>query len=378
MNSQYDFVKRMSELYALLQDDQSRALFWDRLKFDVNPGITNMIDLYADGACLNAQQRKEQKNCLARIRALYEDGKQVLLYGAGVCGKIYAKMFRYEGVPFTGFCDQNAAVLSKKGLAEPIYSIEHLLKHQNNCYVIIATTIYYDEIKSLLLKWKFPADHILPLLSYDFMRGIGRQYFEFPEFFRQGTAFVDGGCYNAEDSIYFSKWCKGQYSKIFAFEPDFQNADVCRKNAQAAGLSNFELRQAGLSKKEGVASFAVGNQQSSCFTEYIKTGALLYDLIDPSETLEAVCMESMDQVVGDNIVGFIKLDIEGSELDGLYGAERTLMRDKPFLAISIYHRVADMLAIMDYLHEIVPEYRFRIRHYSTFPDETVLYASQWI
>ena len=76
-----------------------------------------------------------------------------------------------------------------------------------------------------------------------------------------------------------------------------------------------------------------------------------------------------------NAVGFIKMDIEGAEFDALHGAESVIVRDKPLLAISVYHRTGDMLAIMDYLHELVPEYRFWLRHYSIGVADTVLYAS---
>ena len=50
------------------------------------------------------------------------------------------------------------------------------------------------------------------------------------------------------------------------------------------------------------------------------------------------------------------------------------MRDKPLCAISVYHKPGDVLAVMDYLHELVPEYRFWLRHYSPANSETVLYA----
>ena len=83
----------------------------------------------------------------------------------------------------------------------------------------------------------------------------------------------------------------------------------------------------------------------------------------------------MDEVTADTRVGFIKMDIEGFELDALQGGEQTIKRDKPLLAICVYHRAGDVLAIMDYLHEIVPEYRFWLRHYTATPLETVLYAA---
>lgn len=57
---------------------------------------------------------------------------------------------------------------------------------------------------------------------------------------------------------------------------------------------------------------------------------------------------ALDDIVGDRTVGFIKMDIEGAEFDALYGAENTIVRDKPFLAICVYHLRGDLFAIMDY------------------------------
>jgi len=71
----------------------------------------------------------------------------------------------------------------------------------------------------------------------------------------------------------------------------------------------------------------------------------------------------------------IKMDIEGAEFDALHGAEKTIRRDRPLLAVSVYHRQGDTLAIMDYLNSIVLEYRFWMRHYGLLQCDTVLYAA---
>ena len=68
------------------------------------------------------------------------------------------------------------------------------------------------------------------------------------------------------------------------------------------------------------------------------------------------------------------MDIEGSELRALQGAKRLIQQYKPKLAISIYHKPEDTIDIPYYIHELVPEYRFYIRHYSYSPAETILYA----
>lgn len=83
---------------------------------------------------------------------------------------------------------------------------------------------------------------------------------------------------------------------------------------------------------------------------------------------------TLDSEVGDDKVTFIKMDIEGSELNALKGARKTIMKYKPRLAICIYHKPEDIYEIPEYILSIVPEYRFWIRHYSSYTWETVLYA----
>ncbi len=95
----------------------------------------------------------------------------------------------------------------------------------------------------------------------------------------------------------------------------------------------------------------------------------------PDFHLEKIPVVALDDIVKDDKIGFIKMDIEGSEFDALHGASKTILRDKPLLAINVYHFPGDMLAIMEYLHELVPAYRFWLRHYLITAGDTVLYAS---
>ena len=73
-------------------------------------------------------------------------------------------------------------------------------------------------------------------------------------------------------------------------------------------------------------------------------------------------------------VSFIKMDIEGSEMDALKGAKETIQKNHPKLAICIYHSNEDMLRIPEFIHELVPEYELYIRAHTMGIAETVLYA----
>jgi hypothetical protein len=74
------------------------------------------------------------------------------------------------------------------------------------------------------------------------------------------------------------------------------------------------------------------------------------------------------------IVDFIKMDIEGSELNALKGAQNTIRKYKPILAICLYHRKKNLLTIPKYIHSLCPEYKFYLRAHSKFSQEIVLYA----
>ena len=132
---------------------------------------------------------------------------------------------------------------------------------------------------------------------------------------------------------------------------------------------------AGLSEKSGDAILAVGSGGSSRIIEEAEEGRSEGDEQKTEQPKEQTRVVALDDMVGDTTIGFIKLDIEGFEMSALKGAEKTLLRDKPFLAVCVYHKPGDVLEIMDYLHTLVPDYRFWLRHYSAIQDETVLYAT---
>lgn len=93
------------------------------------------------------------------------------------------------------------------------------------------------------------------------------------------------------------------------------------------------------------------------------------------KTILSIQTVPLDSLTGDIEVGFIKLDVEGAEMDVLQGAQKTIKRDKPFLALCVYHRRGDVLTMMRYINSLVPEYQFWLRHYGPMGIETVLYAS---
>ena len=102
-------------------------------------------------------------------------------------------------------------------------------------------------------------------------------------------------------------------------------------------------------------------------------------VIDPGARAisPAIPLTTIDQLAAHNDVprvDFIKMDVEGSELAALRGAEASIRRWQPKLAISLYHRPEDFFSIPLWIASLGMGYRLFLDHYSIHHEETVLYA----
>ena len=71
---------------------------------------------------------------------------------------------------------------------------------------------------------------------------------------------------------------------------------------------------------------------------------------------------------------FIKMDIEGAEESALSGAESSIRKWRPSLAISAYHKADDILTIPNFLWNLDVGYSVYLDHFTTDYWETVVFA----
>lgn len=367
----YSTVREIWELYGYLQDEISRDTFWARLAFDVEPSIANAMKLLQMNPHLNQKQIKQLRAWRDIIGWLRKDGKKYVLYGTGGHGQELASALLMSGVEFYGFCGKRGPAAFPDGLmGKPVIAPDTLFQNADDFYIsVCAGGESASEIAELLKKNNFPKDHILDVFD---LCTPGNMYFEFPKLYHPGTAFVDAGCYNCNDDYRFADWSKGQYSSIIAFEPDPVQHKKCEEQLLRHSIRDIRLIQAGLSDQLGTVEFAVKGAGGSHIVQQDIGTRIGHGRIKEHVT---VPVTTLDHVISDETVGFIKMDIEGAELDALRGASNVITRDRPFLAISVYHKPGDVLALMQCVHELVPEYRFWLRHYGALFYETVLYAS---
>lgn len=358
----YTYAKKIIQLYSRLQDELSQSIFWARLQFEAEPNMDRAIRLYEIGSGRHIAWRGQMDSATA-------NGKKIVLYGAGGRGELIAKRLMRSHMDFFAFCDQKEA--GKAVMGKPVLPPQELINYPDQYAVAITTSLYYEEIFHFLLENGFPADSILPCFGLELVADDLTRYREFPELFKAGTAIVDAGCFDGEDTIQFARWCAGAYSRIYAFEPDEANYRHCQRNIETSNVPNVSLYKAGLSESKGKLDFASSLGSSSYLigsTEKTSNTPLPHS---ESATVQVYALDDLADVE----IGLIKMDIEGAEFDALHGAKQIIRRDKPQMAICVYHRQGDMLAIMDYLQSLVPEYRFWLRHFGPLDTETLLYAA---
>ena len=82
----------------------------------------------------------------------------------------------------------------------------------------------------------------------------------------------------------------------------------------------------------------------------------------------------LDEICGERRVTFVKLDIEGAEPDALRGARQVIARDRPLIAMCVYHRQDHLWTLPLLLDSIVRDYRYYLRPYNEEGWDLVCYA----
>ena len=189
------------------------------------------------------------------------------------------------------------------------------------------------------------------------------QYFPDDIKLQKGYAnFIDCGAYTG-DTLDALPVHVEKVNKIVAFEPDPENfkrleANIAQSKSSLA--ESISLYPNGLWSSSQILFFdhAQGhNGHLSC-----------------SGSRTALKFVALDEVLLNWDPTFIKMDIEGAEVEAIKGAANIIRRYKPDLAISVYHEIGHLWQIPLLLSEINRDYRYYLRAHEHFNQEIVLYA----
>ncbi|MDD3225241.1 MAG: FkbM family methyltransferase [Clostridium sp.] len=173
----------------------------------------------------------------------------------------------------------------------------------------------------------------------------------------EDEVFVDCGGFTGDTSKSYIK-TYSRYKKIYIYEPSPKNVDDCLKNTSK--YENIIVRKAGVGLKKGEISLSREGAASSA--------------VNASGETDVVKIVSIDEDIKDKIT-FLKMDIEGEEINALKGAKNHILNDKPKLAICVYHIISDLWEIPKLIYSIDQTYRLYLRQYREDQAwETVIYA----
>lgn len=340
--------RNLQRFYSVLEDKESREIYLSRLMYTISGDNKWLKDIVCS---------------LPEGKWFYnlEPGQNDYIFGCGHFGQLTCKWFDTD---WKGFVDNNWAAHPHGVMGLTVYPPEEL---PQNTRVFLAVKYHAEEIKQQLISKGIREENIINVGKTLYDMGV-RQYFDLPYLpHHEKEVFVDAGALNGDTSLRFIEWCHNKFEHIYCFEPDRTNIEKCHKNLEHAescegGIQHISERYTIIPKavydKKGEISFDV------CSNGLSKVGT----------GTETVPTASLDEELFGKRITFIKMDIEGAELHALQGARNIIKKQRPTLAISVYHKPEDIIEIPNYILELNTDYQFYLRHYSLFGTETVLYA----
>jgi len=179
----------------------------------------------------------------------------------------------------------------------------------------------------------------------------------------EGGVVLDGGGCFGDTALYFAHQV-GPRGRVLTFEFEPSNIVHMQRNLELNPSlgQRVSLIQRPLWENAGQAVSMSGDGPGTTINAESR-GSVMTTTVDA--TVSAEGLERVD---------LIKFDIEGAELAALHGAEATLRRFRPTLAMSVYHRLRDFWEIADYIDGLKLGYRFYLDHFTIHSEETVLFA----
>ena len=163
---------------------------------------------------------------------------------------------------------------------------------------------------------------------------------------KAGT-FVDLGAYTG-DTVSFYTSLFPDLTRVLAVEPDPRNFRKLAENTK--DMPDVRLFQALVSDHDGTGLVPKNR------------GRGVHEM-NPEENGMEIPSVSLSSLLSGETSSLIKFDVEGNELLAINGGAEVLLRDKPDLIVSCYHRSEDLFTLPLRILEIVPDYHVFLRHH---------------
>jgi len=175
--------------------------------------------------------------------------------------------------------------------------------------------------------------------------------------FADNEVYLDGGSFDGDTIRSFIDRVDGRFDAVYGFEPD--PVTFAKLKSNFSNEPRVHPIHAGLHSHAGTLRFRDDASRGAIFAE---DGEI------------KMPVTTIDDVLGNQRLTYVKMNIEGAEIDALKGGRNAIRKWQPRLAISVYHRASDLWRIPQLVSELVPDYRLFLRQHDGGVIETVLYA----
>ena len=151
-----------------------------------------------------------------------------------------------------------------------------------------------------------------------------------------------------------------QPNNVYCFEADINNFNKLKTfKYELKNINNVHFKNYALWNEKTFIGMCMNNYNAR---------------VDSDSKLKNIETAIIDEYFKNISIGFIKMDIEGAERHALAGGIKVIERDRPILAISIYHSLDDIVQIPNMLMKKLNNYNWFIRKHSATYSEAILYG----
>lgn len=262
--------------------------------------------------------------------------------------------------------------LAERGCVDvvPFYDLAETLRGQhplaNGWFAEPLTATDQREIEGVLADWDDDVSraHHLQFLAWRRLREewtfesapVSTERYFIPEVaagLHDRETLLDGGAHHGAVSLTFAK--KIDNLRVVAVEPDAANRAVLRERLRA--LPRSAVLDCALAARDDTAAFSEGYGYASKLSAFGQA---------------QVAVRAIDSL--DVEPSFIKLHLEGGELEALQGARETLHAHRPIVTATVYHNADGLWRTTRWLMHELDDYRFLFRNHCWCAAGAVVYA----
>lgn len=352
------------------------------------------------------------------LQRLKTTQREIFIFPSGGVGENLLCVMQKFGVAITGLGDNAAHKIGQKLHGIPVLSFEEISKKHTDAIILIGSRIYASEIIQQFRKAGFPEENLifeefsgyaavsqldvpaliqnnqdklqklLPLLADDRSREVVYGYLNYLQTFdsryieqirSQETMYFDTSLYSlsANETVVDGGGYTGDtFSVLSELVPSFDTYFLCEPMHDIMDQAKARLGRMDFSGSVRYIEKALWDCEASLFFDAHGSGSA----VGQAGNVPASAAP-LDKIVEGKRITLIKLDVEGSEEKALLGAQQTIARCHPKLAVCVYHLTNmikhggfDILDLPLKIKEMDPSYQIYLRHYGSGFTDAICYA----